>query len=105
MNIETRTETVNEASKLITDRLKSELQSIYMKAYHEGRHDYRDSVKSFLIIDPAYRELLKEESNDPCIKCPRYTTHNAMGCVGDYSTKCLLKKRQFVALDVLQHFK
>ena len=103
MNTKKRDEAIQEASKLISSRAEVELQSIYMKAYHEGRHNYRDKIKDFLIINPEMKEILEIQSTDPCKECSHATTMLKACCLE--SDKCLLKQNQLIALDILKHFK
>lgn len=104
MNEEKRTEAINEASQIITSRAELELSSIYMKAYHEGRHDLRDKYKNYLMIDPSKEELLKKYSQDPCVGCINSSSHNALGCLIRPS-KCVDKQNQLLALEILKYFK
>ena len=103
MNTEKRTEAINEASKLIASRAEVELHSIYMKGYHEGRHDYREKVQKYLIINPEYKEMLKEMSTDLCKNCDKALTMLKCQCLS--SDKCNLKQNQLVAIDILEHYK
>lgn len=104
MNEEKRIEAINEASQAIVSRAELELSSIYMKAYHEGRHDLRDKYKDYLMIDPSKKELLKKYSQDPCIGCINSSSHNALGCLVRPS-ECFNKQNQLTALDILKYFK
>lgn len=104
MNEEKRTKAINEASKLIASRAELELSSIYMKAYHEGRHDLRNKYKDYLMIDPSKKELLKKYSQDPCIGCINSSSHNALGCLVRPS-ECFNKQYQLLALEIIENFK
>ena len=103
MNTEKRTEAINEASKLIASRAEVELHSIYMKGYHEGRHDYRNSIKDYLIINPKLREELKNLSKFDCRDCINYSHKHKIGCTSD-PAKCYYKQNQLVAIDILKHY-
>ena len=104
MNIEKRTEFINQASDEIKSRAKVALHDVYMKGYYKGRQDYRSKVKNLLIINPKILELLKKNSEDPCIGCPNNKPEYKIGrvCVpGD----CIAKQDQLTALDILKNFK
>ena len=102
MNTEKKNESIKQASELIASRAEVELGSIYHKAYHEGRHDYRNSVKGFLVINPEYEEILKKMAEDPCEGCSHHLTMVKAACLK--SNECKLKQEQFVALDILKHY-
>ena len=104
MNVEKKTEAINEASQAIISRAELELNSIYMKAYHEGRHDLRNKYKDYLMIDPSKKELLKKYSQDPCIGCINSSSHNALGCLVRPS-ECFNKQYQLLALEIIENFK
>lgn len=104
MNINKKSEAIRLASVSIRDKTESELNTLYMKAYHEGRHDLRDKYKEYLMIDPSKEELLKKYSYDPCIGCINHSMHNALGCVIDPKS-CFDKQNQLLALEIIENFK
>ena len=104
MNITKKSEAIKLASTSIRNKTESELNSIYMKAYHEGRHDLRDKYKDYLIIDPSKEELLKKYSQDPCIGCINSSSHNALRCLIDPKS-CFDKQNQLLALEIIENFK
>lgn len=102
MNIEKRTETIEECSQIIVDRMQVELQRVYMKAYHEGRHDYRNQIKKFLIINPKYKNALEGASKNPCLNCDKASALLKLECIE--SQNCIMKQNQLIALDILKHY-
>ena len=104
MNIEKRTEAINQASNEIKGRAESALYEVYMKGYHEGRHDYRNKIKNCLVINPDCLEVLKKNSEDPCKGCPNNNDKVLIGCTAD-PRNCIAKQNQLIALDILKHFK
>jgi hypothetical protein len=75
-----------------------------MKAYNEGRHDYRNSVKDYLIINPKLKEELEGMSKFDCRNCINHSHKHKIGCCSD-PKKCYYKQNQLIALDILKHFK
>ena len=105
MNIKNKTQVIINAVEAIQARTQFEIEQVYMKAYHEGRHDYRNSIKDFLMIKPEALNSLKELSQDPCKDCFNKTplTPIKIGCLE--SSHCLLKQNQLLAMDILKYFK
>lgn len=105
MNIVKKAEAISEACKIIKDRAELEIDSVYMKGYHEGRHNYRDKIKKYLIINPELKHEVMEMSQDPCLSC------NEINSWINYKKQCLncqecdKKQNQLLALDLLKHFK
>lgn len=102
MNIKKRNKAIEEASKAISDRAVIELTSIYYKAYHEGRHDYRDKIKKFLTINPEMKDILTAMRKDPCEDCVHSFSEFKLECI--HSPHCKKKQDQLLALDILKHF-
>lgn len=104
MNIEKRTEAIEQASNEIKSRAEIALYDVYMKGYHEGRHDYRNKVENCLVINPDCLEVLQRNAENPCNGCPNQTDKMLIGCSAN-PKECDAKQLQFVALDILKNFK
>ena len=104
MNIEKRTKAINQASDEIKGRADLALYEVYMKGYHEGRHDYRNKIKNCLVINPNCLEVLKKNSENPCKSCPNNSDKVLIGCTAN-PRNCIAKQNQLIALDILKHFK
>jgi hypothetical protein len=104
MNIEKKTEAIEDASKEIKSRAEIELEILYMRAYHEGRHTYRDKVKDYLIINPELKSKVIEMSQDPCLQCPEAFNWTEFKKTCFNCKVCSKKQDQLLALDLLKHF-
>lgn len=104
MNIERKNEAIEDASKEIKSRAELELEILYMRAYHEGRHAYRDKVKSYLIINPELKSKVIEMSQDPCPLCPEAINWTEFKKICFNCKDCSKKQNQLLALDLLKHF-
>ena len=104
MNIEKRNEEINASSELIASRARIELDSIYMKGFHDGRHEYRDKIKKYLIINPNIKHQVMEMAQDPCPSCSDINDLMNFKKACLCSRDCYKKQNQLLALDLLKHF-
>ena len=89
-----------------TDKMKSVLTNLYMRAYHDGRHAERDRLvkDGYLIIDPNKIDELNKQAFNPCEGCTERADYLKIGCKAN-PKECELKQKQLRALEILTYFK
>ena len=89
-----------------TDKMKRVMTNLYMKAYHDGRHEERSRLvkEGYLIIDPNRIDELNRQAFNPCEGCTQRADYLKIGCKAN-PKECEQKQKQLRALEILSYFK
>lgn len=78
------------------------LQMQYMDGYHDGRHTERAKLAGSGWLVVKDKDEVRKAALDPCADCMDRTDMLKIGCMR--KSTCEDKKRQLLALEILEYF-